>query len=382
MKDRHQAVRNLQMFSGARQHENFSNLKNLLPVTKMRPAPEPFVFPQGEAVTLPTQFHFAGKQVKVEEFLGRTDTGGLLVLQDGRIRFEQYWLSGGQHVQWISWSVAKSFISALVGIALDEGQIGSIDEPISRYITVDPGSAYDGPSIKHVLQMSSGARWNEDYGDPNSDINRFSAAMAGQLTLDGFIASMTRDVEPGSLCRYNSADTQALGSLLASATGRSISDYMQEKLCDPLGFESPGYWLVDSSGREMAFGGLNLTARDFAKLGELYRREGEWQGQRLVPADWVAASVRCDEPYLHSGAVEVGGLKFGIGYGYQWWIPQGDRGEFTGIGIYNQFVYVDPSRNLTIVKQTANPVYGSPDDDHMSELETIEFLRAIASNCE
>ncbi len=140
--------------------------------------------------------------------------------------------------------------------------------------------------------------------------------------------------------------------------------------------------LVDSSGREMAFGGLNLTARDFAKLGELYRRGGEWRGMQVVPRDWVEASIRCDEPHLQAGKVEVGGLKFGIGYGYQWWIPQGDRGEFTGIGIYNQFVYVDPSRGLTIVKQTANPVYGSPADDHSSELETIEFLRALARSCD
>jgi CubicO group peptidase (beta-lactamase class C family) len=377
-----ETVRSLRMFSGARQHENFSNLKNLLPVKEMRPSPQPYIFPQGEEINLPEQFQYADTRIPVAEFLQRTDTGGLLVLQDGRIRFEQYWLSGGQQVEWISWSVAKSFISALVGIAIHEGSIVSIEEPISQYITVDPDSAYDGASIKSVLQMSSGARWNEDYGDPKSDINRFSAAMGGRGTLDGFIASLERENAPGALCRYNSADTQALGSLLVNATGRSISDYMQEKLSDPLGFESSGYWLMDSSGREMAFGGLNLTARDFAKLGELYRRGGEWQGQQVVPAGWIEASIRCVEPHLQAGAVEVGGLKFGIGYGYQWWIPEGDRGEFTGIGIYNQFVYVDPSRNVTIVKQTANPVYGSPADDHTSELETIEFLRAVAARCD
>ena len=268
-----------------------------------------------------------------------------------------------------------------MGIALHEGFIGSIEDPISRYIQVDPGSAYDGTSIRHVLQMSSGARWNEDYGDPQSDINRFSAAMAGDGTLDGFIATLERETAPGSFCRYNSADTQALGSLLINATGRSITDYMQEKLCDPLGFESPGYWLIDSTGREMAFGGLNLTARDFAKLGELYRLKGNWDGQQVVPAEWVEASTCCVEPHLQAGAVDVGGMKFGIGYGYQWWIPEGNRGEFTGIGVYNQFVYTDPSREVTIVKQTANPVYGSPVDDHTSELETIEFLRAVASCC-
>jgi CubicO group peptidase (beta-lactamase class C family) len=382
MNNAYQAVQQLQMFSGARQHQNFSNFKNLLPVSKMHPAPAPVALPAGAAIALPADFEYGDRKVRCQEFIERTDTGGLLVLQNGQRRFEDYWLTGGPQVQWISWSVAKSFISALVGIALHEGAIGSIDEPISQYIHVDAGSAYDGASIKSVLQMSSGARWNEDYGDPESDINRFSRAMAGIGTFDAFIATLARDQPPGTLCRYNSADTQALGSLLIAATGRSITDYMQEKLCDPLGFEAPGYWLIDASGREMAFGGLNLTARDFAKLGELYRLGGNWQGQQIVPAAWVAASIRCDQPHLQAGAVEVGGLNFDIGYGYQWWIPEGNRGEFTGIGIYNQFVYVDPSRAVTIVKQSANPVYGSPDDDHRSELETLEFLRAVARCCD
>ena len=377
-----EAVSNLRMFSGARQHHNFSNFKNLLPVTEMQPAVMPYIFPHGAAIELPRDFDFDGSTVKTDEFLTRTDTGGLLVLQDGIIRFEDYWLSGGQTVQWISWSVAKSFISAMVGIALEEGHIGSIDDPISQYIHVNPGSAYDGVRIKHVLQMSSGARWNEDYGDPNSDINRFSAAMAGAGTLDNLIVSMVPQDEPGTVCRYNSADTQALGSQLVNATGQPITEYMQSRICEPLGFEAAGYWMIDSVGREMAFGGLNLIARDFAKLGELYRCGGLWNGQQIIPEEWVQQSVESNEAHLQPGKVEVGGLKFGIGYGYQWWIPEGDRGEFTGIGVYNQFVYVDPTRNLTIVKLTANPVYGSPEDDHKSELETLEFLRAAAALCD
>ena len=374
-------VSSLAMFSGARQYENFANLKNILPAREMRRSTHPTLFPDGRPLTLPEDFGFSGKHIQTSEFLERTDTAGLLVLQGGRIRFEQYWLSGGVDVQWISWSVAKSFISALVGIAVDDDLIDSIEEPISNYIDVNPGSAYDGVSIKHVLQMSSGARWNEDYGDPNSDINRFSAVMAGQGTFAEFLASMEAEHPPGTLCRYNSADTQALGGLLARATGRSIADYMQEKLVDPLGFESEGYWLLDGSEQEMAFGGLNLTARDFAKLGELYRLKGNWRGNQIVPAAWVDASIVSEEAHLQAGAVEVGGTSFDIGYGYQWWIPKGGLGEFTGIGIYNQFVYVDLHRGIIIMKQTANPIYGSAADDHMSELETLEFLRAVTAAC-
>lgn len=382
MTDRSETVRKIGMFSGARQYENFANFKNLLPVSEMQQSARPQPFPDAAHIKLPDTFSYRDGEISSKAFLERTDTGGLLVLQEGNIRYENYWLSGGKDVQWISWSVAKSFVSALVGIAIEEGHIGSIDESISRYIDVEPGTAYDGTSIKHVLQMSSGARWNEDYGDPKSDINRFAAALSGRGTFAAFIASLPRENDPGVLCRYNSADTQALGSLLVNATGRSITSYMQEKLCEPLGFESPGYWLLDPGDMEMAFGGLNLVARDYAKLGELYRCAGQWNGQQVVPASWVQSSLRNDEPHLQAGAVEVADMKFGIGYGYQWWIPQGDRGEFTGIGVYNQFVFVDPSRDVTIVKLTANPVYGSPDDDHMSELETIAFLRAIAAACD
>ncbi len=371
----------LRMFSGARQYQNFSNFKNLLRVSEMQPSSQPYRFPAGTPISLPQSYEYAGESRSFNSFLQQTDTGGLLVLKEGEVVFEEYWLTGGADVQWISWSVAKSFTSALVGIALEEGCIGSIEEPISKYVEVDAGSAYDGVRIKDVLQMSSGARWNEDYGDPESDIMRFSAVMAGVGTLDEFIASMPGENPPGTVCRYNSADTQVLGSLLVNATGRSVTDYMQEKLCQPLGFEASGYWLVDSQGREMVFGGLNLTARDFAKLGDLYRQGGVWQGRQVVPAEWVRASIQPDAPHLQAGAVEIADMTLDIGYGYQWWIPRGDRGEFTGIGVYNQFVYVDPSSGVVIVKQSANPVYGSPQDDHTSEMETLEWLRALAAQC-
>ena len=155
----------------------------------------------------------------------------------------------------------KSFISALVGIAIDEGIIRSEDDAISNYFEALKGSAYDGVSIKHVLQMSSGARWHEDYSDPTSDVNRLGLVMAGIQGLDEFVHAIQPEAPPGTVCRYNSADTQALGMLLRGATGRNLTDYMQEKLIEPLGMESPGYWLTDKNGIELVLAGLNLTAR-------------------------------------------------------------------------------------------------------------------------
>ena len=197
----------------------------------------------------------------------------------------------------------ENFVSALIGIAIDEGLIRSIEDPITSYVPALAGSAYDGVRIKDVMQMSSGARWNEDYSDPDAEIHRYSAVMAGEEPFDEFMANTVRERESGTLCLYNSGDTQALGMLLVNATGRTITDYMQEKLCEPLGMESPGYWVLDCDNMEMAAGGVNLTARDFAKIGELFRNQGVWSGRQIVSEPWVAASIKPDAPHLMPGQV-------------------------------------------------------------------------------
>ncbi|MEZ6002274.1 serine hydrolase domain-containing protein [Hyphomonas sp.] len=375
-----QSPPDLNLFTGQPQFENFARYKELLPTTRMAASSVPCQFAEGAALALPERYSFEGAERSTEGFLEETHTCGLLVLQNGKVRLERYMRSGGRDVQWISWSVAKSFVSALVGIAVDEGFIRDISDPISDYIPVETGSAYDGVSIRNVLQMSSGARWNEDYNDPNSEVHRLAAAMAGVTSLESFVANMVPESEPGTVCRYNSGDTQALGALLVHATGRSLTDYMKEKLVEPLGFEFDSYWLIDSTGMEMAFAGLNVTARDFAKFGELYRGHGLWNGEPVVPEAWVRASVQADAPHLRAGQPILADHTLDLGYGYQWWLPDGDRGEFSAIGIYNQLVYVDPSRNVTIVKLSANPAYGTSMDERTNrEMENIAFLRAVSA---
>jgi CubicO group peptidase (beta-lactamase class C family) len=369
----------MRLFSGEPQYQNFARIQHLLPVTPLRPAARPFTFPRGEPVDLPREYDHHGTLRPLQALLDSTHTSALLVLQHGTVRFERYWLTGGPEVQWMSMSVAKSFVSALVGIACSEGHIASIEDAITRYVPLLAGTAYDGVSIRHVLQMSSGARWNEDYADPGSEIARMGAASAPGGSFDAFLQTLVCETTPGTLCQYDSADTQALGMLGAAATGRSLAAYMQEKLCEPLGMASPGYWVTDSQGREMAFAGLLLTARDFARIGELYRNGGRWQGAQVVPADYVAASLARGEPHLAPGRPLVGGHAFPFGYGYQWWLPAGDDGEFSAIGVYNQFVYVDPSRGVVIVKLSANPAYGtSHDDADNKDEENLLALRAIA----
>jgi len=369
------------LYSGARQHEKFNRMDDFFPSVPLLAASQARPFPKGAALALPEAYVFEGAEKDLQTFLSETDTVALLVLQDGKLRHEHYALTGGPAVRWISWSMAKSFVSALVGVAVAEGVIGSIDDSISDYATSLKGSAYEGVPIKHVLQMSSGARWHEDYSDPESDVNQLGAVMAGKQTLDAFVANIPPDEPSGTHCRYNSADTQALGMLLRGATGGSLSAYMQAKLIEPLGFEDSGYWVSDHAGVEMVLGGLNLTARDYAKLGELYRHGGRVGDRQVLPEAWVAASTQVSAPHLAAGQVTVGGHKFAFGYGYQWWIPGGKQGDFSAIGVYNQFTYVNPKARATIVKLSANPRYGLSEleSDNRDE-ENMAVLRAIAGS--
>ncbi|QSE81033.1 serine hydrolase domain-containing protein [Rhodococcus koreensis] len=370
----------LGFFTGIAQHENFCQMATLLPSTTLAPSSDPYVWPTSDTIALPEKYEFGGATKSFEDFFVETDTAALLVLVDGAIRHERYALTGGPDVPWISMSVAKSFISTLVGIAVEEGHIKSIDDPISDYVPVNPGSAYDGVPIKQVLLMSSGARWNEDYNDSEADVFRLAAAMDVGGSLDEFVASAVHQETPGTLCRYNSGDTQVLGALLVKSTKRSITDYMQEKLYEPLGMTSPGHWLTDSAGMEAVFACLNMTARDFAKIGELYRNGGRWQGKQIVPEQWVRDSVVPSGAQFQPGQPIVGTHRFDLGYGYQWWIPAGNRGEFSAIGVYNQFVYVDPSTNAVIVKLSANRAYGTTDSESTNrESETVAFLRSITN---
>lgn len=348
------------LFSGAEQYENFSKMDKIMPATVMAASQTPRAFPVGAETVLPETFVHGAKTYTTADFLDLTDTAALLILKDGQIRFEEYFLTGGPDVTWLSMSVAKSFISALIGIAIEEGAITSVNDPATKYAPFLEGSAYDGVRLKDILQMSSGAAWNEDYNDPESDINRLGRIIALGGSLDKFIATIEPDLQPGTYNRYNSSDTQVLGSVLVAATGRPIADYMYEKLWSPMGAEHQAEWLLDSKRMEMAFFGLNATARDYAKLGELYRNAGRMGERQIIPSDWVKASISPDAPHLIPGKRDNADEDFG--YGYQWWVLEGDQGEFSAIGVYNQYIYVNPTAGVVIVKLSAYSDYATSDD--------------------
>ncbi|MBE8190668.1 MAG: serine hydrolase [Alphaproteobacteria bacterium] len=368
-------------FSGVEQYENLGRLYEVFPHKRMEASAHPQSFSYGAAVELPQGFVYESTFWGVEAFLNRTDTVALLVLKNGEIIHEQYRLTGGADVAWMSMSVSKSYLAALIGIAVDEGDIKSITQPITDYVPSLAGSGFAGVRIKDVLQMSSGAQWNENFSDPNSDINRFGRIFALGGSLDEFVATVKGGAHPpGTYSKYNSMNTQALAMMLSRATGMSVTDYMREKLWHPLGAEDTGYWLVDSDNVEMAFGAFNATARDYAKIGQLYLQRGKWHGKQIVPAAWIDASVTPDAPHLLAGK-DNPFSNFELGYGYQWWVPEGDRGEFLAIGAYNQYIYVAPRDNIVIVKLSANSTFGTTSDESGKlDMETIELFRAIVSD--
>ena len=365
------------LFTGVEQYQNFNRVYEFFPTSELIPSNTPLIFEHGPSIELPSHFIFQDNLVNVNEYLSRTDVTALLVLKDGTITYENYWLTGGKSVKWLSASVAKSFISALIGIAIDQGYINSIDDAVTVYVPQLKDSAYDGVRIKDILQMSSGASWNEDYSDPNSDINRSVRIFALGGSLDEFTASLKNEKKPGTFNRYNSTDTQVLGMLLREATGISVTQYMQKMLWDPIGAEDNAYWLLDSENMEVAYGGFNATARDYAKLGELYRLEGSINGTQIVPSNWIQASITPDAAHLMPGENALS--DYPLGYGYQWWIPD-DSGDFMAIGVYNQFIYVSPQNNVVAVQLSANNIYGTNEElSTLSEFESISFLKAITN---
>ena len=351
--------------------ENFRSVAEFWPTRSLTQVKVPYVYNYGDPLNVPSAFAYNDQKLGTQQFLKDSWTTGLIVIQNDEIALEDYYLGNSAVTQNISWSMAKSFISALIGIAVNEGHIKSIEQSVDAYATSLGGSGYEGVSIKNVLQMSSGVAFNEDYGDFYSDINRWGRDFSLGNSQDAFAATLKNDIEPGTVNHYVSINTHVLGMVLTQATGRSITDYMQEKLYNPMGMEHDGLWIIDGQGMEMALGGLNLTLRDFAKLGSLYLHDGTFNGQQIVPASWVADSRTMDQPHLLPGN--------DFGYGYQWWMVGGDSGEFMAMGVYGQYIYINPETNTVIVKNSANPFYNDTSYIPSSDFAHLALFRALSA---
>lgn len=275
--------------------------------------------------------------IPFDKYLEDNKTVAFLIIKNDTIQYEKYFRGYDKQSIVPSFSMAKSVTSILIGCAIDQGLIKSVDEPITNYIPELTKNGFDKVTIKHLLQMTSGIKFNESYVNPFGD----AASFYYGLNLRKEIGKMKLKSEPGKKFEYVSGNTQLLGLVLErSLKEKTITSYLQEKLWTPLGMEYDASWSIDKkkNGLEKTFCCLNARARDFAKIGRLYKNKGNWNGKQIVSQKWVDESTKIDTT---DGSVGY--------YQYQWWLPS-KKGDFMAIGILGQYIYVDPSKNLIIVR--------------------------------
>ena len=378
IKSLHRIYEYAAQFDGEAIDENFRSFHLRYPKRTVRRSGPVYALKPGRG-SLPATFEYAGTTRRIDEWIDRTQTTGLVVLKDGDLVHEAYFRGNDAATTPILMSVSKSVVSFLLGVAVAEGKVESLERSVDSYVPALKGSGYEGVRIKDVLQMSSGIHFNEDYGDYTSDIARLAIAfVAGSV--DDFVVRLQRGRPPGTFNQYVSADTQVIAMVLEAATGEELTDLTQSRLWARLGAEHDAHWLTDRAGEEFALGGYNATVRDMARFGQLYAEDGRnFAGEQLVPAEWVRASVTPDAPHLMPGR-DNPLHDWPMGYGYQWWIPENQpptgRGDFAAIGIYGQFVYVDPVANVVIAKTSAYEDYNESGEE--MEFEAMEAFRAIA----
>ena len=354
---------------------NFVNMDKIFPSRNIKASDKPKSIKRN-IKTLPETFSFEGQTKNLQEYLDYFWSDGMIVIHKDEIVYENYWLGNNESKKHISWSVAKSFISALVGIAFEEGLIDSLEDPITKYLDDFEKTGYDNVSIKDILQMSTGVLFNEDYADYSSDINRFGRAIATGTSMRDFSKTLTREKEPGTYMHYVSINTQVLGFLLQKVTNRSISEYLYEKIWNPLGMEDSAYFILDDVEDELALGGLNATLRDYAKFGLLYLQKGKWNGSQILSEQWIEDSHKTDGEHLVPGERETSSNPWG--YGYQWWVPGFPDNDYTASGVYNQYIYINPEFETVIAKTSSNYKYTS--ELQWSKDMHVAMFRSIAQH--
>ena len=307
------------------------------------------------------------KEKMLEDFMIEQKVAGLIILQDGKIRLERYALGHGESNRWSSLSVAKSVTSTLAGAAIKDGYIKSVDDYVVDYIPDLKGSAYDSVKIRHLLTMTTGIRWSENYTDPNSDIARFSTdpIEPGMNATVSYMRRLPAEAEPGKKFLYSTGETHLLGVLVSSAAHQTLSHYLSSKIWIPYGMEKNATWTLDRTGQELAGCCLQMTLRDFARFGQFVLEDGRINGKSIVPNDWFKTATKIQVPLWPGG-----------GYGYGWWIFNGS--SFDALGIYGQRIHVDPSRRLVIAVNSAWPEA----DSNERQLAFAKFLTSINKEVE
>jgi CubicO group peptidase (beta-lactamase class C family) len=316
-------------------------------------------------------YQFQGKTWTPQQFLERTFTNALLVMKDGRIVSEIYRNNTDETTRFIAFSMTKSITSVLIGCALEEGRIKSLDDPITRYLPELQGGGYNGVTIRQILQMRSGVDYEEryDFGNPGvAARNHEQALVTNVARFVDAARTIKRKNRPGEVFEYKTLDTAVLGWLIERVSGGStVAAYTAQRIWEPLGAESDGYYIMDGapgSGREFSGAGFNATLRDFARFGLMVLNGGEANGRRIISADWIRQSTQPTVGRTSDSRA---------GYGYQWWMAPRPK-AFQAIGLQGQYIYIDPETRTVIVKLS----YFPPTDTTAAE-ETAAFFAAASA---
>ena len=344
------------LFSADKIVNNFSHMDSMFLTLPLSRGPGPISpLPKGIDTAL---------SPAAEAWMQARAVTAIVALKDGAVVHEAYFLGTGPDDLRISWSMAKSVLSSLLGVVMAEGKIASLDDPVVKYVPLLQGSAYDGASIRNVLNMASGVKFNEDYLDFFSDINRMGRVLALGGSMDKFAAGLhERSDPPGTVWHYVSIDTHVIGMVIRGATGESVASLLQSRILDPMGLEADPYYVTDGLGEPFVLGGLNMRTRDYARIGQMVLQGGAWQGRQIVPADWIDAATTASAP----GAE---------GYGFQWWLPpDATPGEVMAQGVYGQYIYINRALGVVIAMNAADRGF----EDAGVYDGSIAMLRAIAA---
>jgi CubicO group peptidase (beta-lactamase class C family) len=320
----------------------FRAMEKLVKVNEVGKGETVYPLPQGAAIKLP---------LDIDAYMKVQRNAGLIILQDGKIRFEKYALDYSKDGRWTSFSVAKSLTSTMVGAAVRDGYIKSLDDKVTAYIPDLKGSAYDDVTVKQLLTMTSGVKWNEDYTDPKSDVALFNLHKAepGVDVTVSYMRKLPREAPAGEKWVYKTGETNLIGVLVSSATKKTLSAYLSEKVWKPFGMEQDGAWMLGSTNHEISGCCLSASLRDYARFGQFILGGGMAGGKPVLPDDWIAAAT------TKQADIAVPGR----GYGYQWWTN--DDGSFAAQGIFGQGIFIDPKRKLVIASNGNWPTATDPE---------------------
>ena len=351
--------RNLLFWSDTQRDAAFRALDRISLLAKWntaQPSATPRALPAGKPLALP---------VDVDAYMKEHRLAALLIMQGGQLRLERYGLGFDGDGRWTSFSVAKSFTSTLMGAALKDGLIKSMDDKVSDYLPDMKGSAYDDVSLRQLLTMTSGVQWNEDYGDPQSDVARFNnhKPEPGVDALVSYMRRLPRAAPAGTRWHYSTGETNLIGLVLAAAIQKPLAQYLQEKIWQPAGMEQQATWLLSKTGKEISGCCVQAAPRDYARLGQFILEGAQVNGQGILPDGWLQQAT-------HKQA-DIGAP--GRGYGYQWWTY--DNGAFAARGIFGQGIFIDPARQLVIVSNANWHKAGSANNPSYAARET--FYQAV-----